>query len=81
MNRVDLSSHSGQKVKYFQINFLICDTWAATWQRRGRILERVSSVVYQIANWFPDRGRSLSACRLLNNGVRQYVGVNAGWNV
>ena len=21
--------------------------------------------------WFPDRGRSLSACRLLNNGARQ----------
>ena len=29
--------------------------------------------------WFPDRGHSLSACRLLNNGVRQYVGVDVGW--
>ena len=29
--------------------------------------------------WFLDRGRSLSAYRLLNDGVRQYVVVNVGW--
>ena len=28
---------------------------------------------------FLDRGRSLHACRLPNNGVRQYAGVNVGW--
>ena len=38
-------------------------------------LRRVDwALVKQRTSW-----SSLSACRLLNNGVRQYVGVNVGW--